>query len=115
MNTDNVPDGMSTNEYLATLPLQRRSHEASGRLLLLPRLGLVVVPYARHGNGWDAVVAAGTSMYPRGGHDLFVSALEIETAVELVDHDGLLALAGPASAQPAAHRSHESDTKEEGQ
>lgn len=93
---------MSTNEYLQTLPVRRRSYEAGGHLLLLPRLGMVVVPHTKHKSGWDVVVVAGNDMYPRGGHDLFLGALEIETAIELIDHDGLLGLAGAAPAAPAS-------------
>lgn len=99
-NIDNTPDGMSTNDYLATLPVRRRSYEAGGQLLLMPRLGLVVVPHTKHASGWDVVVVAGNSTYPRGGYDLFLGALEIETATELFDQNVLLASAAQAMPVP---------------
>lgn len=98
MNADieNFPDGMSTNEYLATLPIRRRSAVARGLLLLTPRTGLIVVPYKKHTYGWDVTVVAGNSTYSRGGADLYLGSLEIETAIELIDEEGLLALAAKA-------------------
>lgn len=74
---------MSTNDYCASLPRRRRTHQAQGLILKLPRTGLVVVPFRSHKGGWDAVVVEGYGAYPVGGYDVSISDTEIETAVEL--------------------------------
>lgn len=83
-------EGWSTNRYTDELlrhhGRQRHSHEAKGRLLLLPRTGLVVVPFEMTtGAGWNVVVvrsdAAG--VYQPDGYSLYVGDREIETAAEL--------------------------------
>lgn len=104
MNTDmeNFPDGMSTNEYLATLPVRRRTAEARGRLLLTPRTGLIVVPVKKSPYGWNVIVVVGNSTYPRGGSDLYLGSLEIETAIELIDEEVLLDLGRKAMSGEAA-------------
>lgn len=76
-------DGISINEYCKLLPKQRYSHEARGRILLLPSSGLVVVPFNEHTGGWDVVVVEGFGSYPVGGYHLSVGDAEIETAIEL--------------------------------
>lgn len=76
-------NGISTNDYCALLPKQRYSHEARGRILLLPSSGLVVVPFNEHTGGWDVVVVDGHGSYPVGGYHLSVGDAEIETAIEL--------------------------------
>lgn len=81
-------NGVSTNDYCALLPRHRYTHEAGGQLLLLPRTGLVVVPFKAHQNGgWDAAVVEGSDTYPRGGYHLSISCSEIETAIELTAGD----------------------------
>ncbi|WP_427019347.1 hypothetical protein ACQCSX_22585 (plasmid) [Pseudarthrobacter sp. P1] len=81
---DSRANGISTRDYCMMLPLQRLSHEARGLLLLLPATGLVAVPYRMEkGGGWTVVVIDGGAVYRRGGHNLFVSRDEIETALEL--------------------------------
>lgn len=76
-------DGISTSDYCKLLPKQRYSHEAQGKILLLPRTGLVVVPFNDHIGGWDVVVVDGFGNYPVGGYHLSVGDAEIETAIEL--------------------------------
>lgn len=85
MTTDPDPraDGISINDYVALLPRRRYSHLAQGKILLLPRTGLVVVPFREHSGGWDAVVVDGYGNYPVGGYHLSISDGEIETAIEL--------------------------------
>lgn len=104
MNTspENFPDGMSTNEYLAALPIRRRSAVARGLLLLTPRTGLIVVPHTKHPYGWDVTVVGGNSTYQRGGNDLYLGSLEIETAIELINEEALLALAAAADTAEAS-------------
>ncbi|WP_230854511.1 hypothetical protein [Arthrobacter terrae] len=76
-------NGISTNDYCKLLLRQRYSHEARGKVLLLPSSGLVVVPFTHHNGGWDVVVVEGHGSYPVGGYHLSVGDTEIETAVEL--------------------------------
>jgi len=77
-------DGISTIDYCALLPKQRYSHEAQGKILLMPGSGLVVVPFEmRRGGGWTVVVVDGFGSYPVGGHHLVVGDAEIITAIEL--------------------------------
>lgn len=73
---------LSTNEFYADAPKLRHSYEALGKLLLLPKSDLVVVPYDQSSGGWYVVVVRGSSIYPAGGHNLFVSNNEIESALE---------------------------------
>lgn len=75
--------GISINDYCKLLPKQRYSHEAQGKILLLPSSGLVVVPFNAHVGGWDVVVVEGFGSYPVGGYHLSVGEAEIETATEL--------------------------------
>lgn len=87
-----APPG-SINAELLELPEQRfYTHNVKGMLLLLPRTGLIVVPYRAHAGGsWSSVVVdgdacrkeGGTVPYPRGGYDIEVSELELTTAIEL--------------------------------
>jgi hypothetical protein len=77
-------NGISTHEYCKLLPRQRYSHEAQGRILLLPSSGLVVVPFEeRKDGGWTVVVVEGFGSYPVGGHHLVIGDAEAETAIEL--------------------------------
>ncbi|HEU5046108.1 MAG TPA: hypothetical protein VFT75_18455 [Nocardioidaceae bacterium] len=72
--------------FASKLPRQRWSHEAKGKLLLLQRTGLVVVPFAERPHGdWAVVVVKGNDTYPVGGHDLYVAGAEIEAAIEVTD------------------------------
>jgi hypothetical protein len=76
--------GLSINDYCALLPKQRYSHEARGRILLLPSSGLVVVPFEMlKGGGWTVAVVEGFGSYPVGGYHLSVGEAEIETAIQL--------------------------------
>jgi hypothetical protein len=83
-------DGISTNDYTATLPVRRQSIHARGRLLFLPSAGLTVVPYGddfglehrRPITGWGCVVIEGTKTYSPDGHNIWVGGGEIETARE---------------------------------
>lgn len=75
---------ISTVDYCALLPRRRYSHEARGSVLLLPRTGLVVVPFEElKGGGWYVAVVEGHGAYPVGGYHLHACDAEIETAVEL--------------------------------
>lgn len=76
-------DGISTSDYCKLLPKQRYSHDAQGKILLLPSSGLVVVPFNNHIGGWDVVVVDGFGSYPVGGYHLSVGDAEIVTAIEL--------------------------------
>jgi len=82
-------DGESITEYCAKLPKRRPAHTAKGLLLRFPRTGLVGVPYeprpSQSGTNWAVVVVAPdrAGIYQPGGYDLSVSALEVETAIEL--------------------------------
>jgi len=93
----------SINEALLALPQQRKyTHDLKGKLLYFPRTDQVMVPFemARGaGGGWNVVVVfngeraprhdgtrgwkAGEPVYPPNGHSLFVSELEMQTAIEL--------------------------------
>lgn len=78
----------SINAELLALPQERtHTHDMQGRLLLLPRTGLIVVPYKTNGIGYDVVIVSGDGTYPRGGYNLHVSDLEMQTAVELEPGD----------------------------
>ena len=84
-----APEG-STNAQLLALPQQRvHTHDMKGKLLLLPRTGIIGV-LADHVGGKFIVVNGsacrkedGSEAYPRGGHDISVSDLELQTAIEL--------------------------------
>lgn len=80
---DPAADGLSTNDYCASLPRRRHTHRAQGLILKLPRTGLVVVPYRSHAGGWTCVVVEGYGAYPVGGYDVSISNTEIETAIEV--------------------------------
>ncbi|QOD06072.1 hypothetical protein IDT60_21150 (plasmid) [Pseudarthrobacter sp. BIM B-2242] len=80
---DPTADGLSTNDYCASLPRRRYTHQAQGLILKLPRTGLVVVPFRSHKGGWSCVVVEGYGAYPVGGYDVSISNTEIETATEL--------------------------------
>ncbi|WP_139187269.1 hypothetical protein [Pseudarthrobacter chlorophenolicus] len=75
--------GLSTTDYCKSLPRLRYSHEARGLVLLMPRTGLVVVPFLEHKGGWDAVVVDGGNNYPVGGYHVYLGDTEIETATEI--------------------------------
>jgi hypothetical protein len=76
-------EGLSANAYCGLLMKQRHSYDAQGRVLLLPRIGIVVVPFEKHPFGWKVAVVEGNAMYPRGGHHLSIGDAEIETALEV--------------------------------
>lgn len=73
---------ISINEFYEDAPKLRYSHQAKGKLLLLPKTGLVVAPYKDERGGWYAVVVRGNSMYTSEGHNLFIPDVEIESALE---------------------------------
>lgn len=85
----------SINAELLALPQQRvYTHDMEGRMLYFPRTDIVGVAYRTQGAGhWSVCVIDGgskeikegstTPTYPRGGHDISVSDLEMQTAVEL--------------------------------
>ncbi|MGN6325774.1 hypothetical protein [Pseudolysinimonas sp.] len=87
-----APPG-SINAQLLELPEQRfYTHDVKGMLLLLPRTGLIVVPFQESGDShWSCVVVDGSAVtkedgshpYPRGGYHIDVSELELTTAIEL--------------------------------
>lgn len=81
-NQLSTDSSISTNDFYTEAPKLRYSHEAHGKLLLLPKSGLVVVPFKQERGGWYAVVTKGNSTYPVGGHNLFISDVEIESALE---------------------------------
>lgn len=79
------PAGLSINDYCALLPKRRWGHEAKGKLLYFPRTGICGVPSEmREGGSWNVVVVRGDTKYPVGGYNLYVSNVEIETALEVV-------------------------------
>jgi hypothetical protein len=81
---DPAAAGRSTNDYVAGLPKRRWSHEAKGRLLFMPRTGMVLTPCKMHGDSsWDCVVTVGTATYPTDGYSLWVGRDEIESAIDL--------------------------------
>lgn len=74
----------SINQELAKYPVQRAwAHDVKGRVLLMPRTGLVVVPHSDTNTGWNCVVVRGNGTYPVGGHDVYVSNREILRGVEV--------------------------------
>lgn len=76
--------GISTISYCRLLSPQRLSHDARGRILLMPGSGLTVVPFEmRKGGGWTVVVVDGYGSYPVGGYHLVIGDAEITTAIEL--------------------------------
>ncbi|KZE41408.1 hypothetical protein [Microbacterium sp. T32] len=95
-----APPG-SDNAALLALPQQRTyTHDLKGKLLYFPRTDQVMVPFAMTSDGgWYVVVVfngeraprhdgtdgrqAGTPVYPAGGYSLYVSPLEMQTAIEL--------------------------------
>lgn len=79
------PTGLSINDYCALLPKRRWSHEAKSKLLYMPRNGMVLVPFEMvRGGGWNAVVAySDHPSYQPDGYSVFVSEMEIETAIEV--------------------------------
>lgn len=89
---EHAPPG-SINYYTNQLHAQRLSGDAQGRLLLLPRTKLIVVPYERRRpGGWACVVVsvdhaspATRTQYPVGGYNLFIGDDEIETAIAITD------------------------------
>jgi hypothetical protein len=78
------PDGLSTNDYCSLLPKRRWGHEAKGKILFFPRTQITGVPVEmRKGGGWDVVVVHSEHpSYPVGGYNLFVSDIEVVTALE---------------------------------
>lgn len=84
---DTIPEpypGESAATYCSRLPKRRHSHGAKGKILLLPRTGMVVVPFEQHSGGWNVVVirADRKGVYQPDGYSLSVGADEIETAIE---------------------------------
>lgn len=81
-NQLSTDSSISTNDFYADAPKLRYSHEALGKLLLLPKSNLVVAPFMQGRGGWTVVVVRGNALYPAGGHNLFISDNEIESALE---------------------------------
>lgn len=81
-NQLSTDSSISTNDFYSDAPKLRYSHEAKGKLLLLPKSGLVVAPYNQGSDGWYAVVVRGNSVYTSSGHNLFIPDVEIESALE---------------------------------
>lgn len=81
-NQLSTDSSISTNDFYADAPKLRYSHEALGKLLLLPKSNLVVAPFTQGRGGWTVVVVRGNALYPAGGHNLFISDNEIESALE---------------------------------
>jgi len=83
-----APEG-STNAQLLALPQRRvHTHDMVGRLVVLPRTGIVGVLADDGGrfvvvDGSACKKADGYEAYPRGGHHITVSDLELQTAIEL--------------------------------
>ncbi|MDF2990242.1 MAG: hypothetical protein K0S37_756 [Microbacterium sp.] len=89
-----APPG-SINAELLALPQRREyTHDLKGALLYFPRSDQVMVPFqAESGGHWSCVVVFngsraprrenGRLVYPRGGYNLDVSELEMQTAIEL--------------------------------
>lgn len=74
----------SINQQLEQIPTQRAyAHDVKGRVLFMPRTGLVVVPYEDVSTGWQCVVVKGNGTYPVGGHNIYVGNREILRGVEL--------------------------------
>lgn len=80
---DHTEPGESTIDFCAKLPKTLWGYAAKGRLLLMPRTEMVVVPFQLTGDGWNCVVVRGNQTYPRGGYELFFGMEEIETATIL--------------------------------
>lgn len=74
--------GISDNDYAALLPKRRHAHQAKGRLLFMPSMGITVVPYWDKGYGWDVVVIEGNETYPSNGFCPYFTNAQIETAIE---------------------------------
>lgn len=81
-NQLSTESSISTNDFYADAPKLRYSHEAKGKLLLLPKSDLVVAPYSPGSGGWYAIVVRGNSVYTSDGHNLFIPDVEIESALE---------------------------------
>jgi hypothetical protein len=78
-----APPG-STNAELLALPQQRVwTADMRGGVYLLPRTGIIVAPHRFEKGGAGAMVIVGNEHYPRGGHDLWISDLELQTAIEV--------------------------------
>ncbi|GAB2699536.1 hypothetical protein BKA24_001815 [Microbacterium marinum] len=90
----------SINAALLALPQQRtHTHDLKGALLYFPRTDQVMVPYEYRVGGWAVVVVhngprapkhdgsdgrtAGDFVYKPNGHSLFISELEMQTAIEM--------------------------------
>lgn len=87
-----APPGSTSAELLA-LPQQREhTHDMEGMILFFPRTRIIGVPYKANRASWTVVVVDGSfgprkddgrEVYPRGGHHIDVSDLEMQTAIEL--------------------------------
>lgn len=82
---------LSTNDFCARLARQRRTAEAKGQILMLPRTATVVVPFEHNGYGWLAAVVGSTADHAAGGPNLWVADIEIETALQLYPHETVVA------------------------
>lgn len=81
-NQLSTSSSISINDFYEDAPKLRYSHEAKGKLLLLPKTDLVVTPYKEGSGGWYSVVVRGNSVYTPGGYNLFIPDVEIESALE---------------------------------
>lgn len=75
-------DSLSINDFYEEAPKLRYSHESQGKILLLPKTNLVVVPHEQCRGGWYVTVVRGNETYKPGGHNLYISDVEIESALE---------------------------------
>lgn len=73
----------STISYVDQLPRRRHWSTTLGKLLFLPRTGMVVVPYELYTLGAYVAVVRGTDTYPVGGYNLCVGDAELETSMEV--------------------------------
>ena len=107
-----APDGSQNAELLALRQRRRFVGDPRGHLFLRPRTGLVVMPISAHAaprdpetgelivplppSTWRCIVVDGAACtdesgrvtYPRGGHDISVSELELTTAIDLTEGEG---------------------------
>lgn len=88
-----APEGSINAELLALSQQRTYTHDMKGRVVLLPRTGIIGVPIEMTSGGhWNFVIVDGSACkkedgmvsYPRGGYNIDVSDLELQTAVELV-------------------------------
>lgn len=76
--------GESHRSYTERIESRQAVSMVYGRVLLLPRTRIVVVPFEMTAAGWNcAVISRGGAHYPEGTFPILVGDREIETAIEL--------------------------------